>query len=116
MGLMQMVIPLKQLELVNAPLQQESFAPKVTLNDRPMFDNKLDIRGMSADEALRVIEKFVDHALLANAHSLHILHGKGNAILRTLVKNKLREYGAYISKTYHPAPEQGGDGITMVEM
>jgi DNA mismatch repair protein MutS2 len=116
MGLMQVTIPIKQLELAAAPLRQESFAPKVSLTDRPMFDSKLDIRGMSADEALRVIEKFVDHALLANAHILHILHGKGNGILRKLVTNKLREYGHYINKSYHPAPELGGDGVTMVEL
>ena len=116
MGLMQVTIPLKQLELANAPLRQDSFAPKVTLNDRPSFDNKLDIRGMSAEEALQVIERFVDNALLANAHTLHILHGKGTGILRNLVKTKLREYGNHISKSYHPAPEQGGDGITMVEL
>jgi DNA mismatch repair protein MutS2 len=116
MGLMQVSIPLKQLELTAAPITQESFKPKLSLSDRPVFDNKLDIRGMSADEALRVLEKFVDHALLANAHQLHILHGKGNGILRNLVKQKLREYGHYINNLYHPAPEQGGDGITLVDM
>jgi DNA mismatch repair protein MutS2 len=116
MGLMQVTIPLKQIELANAPIRQESFAPKVTLNERPIFDNKLDIRGMSAEEALKIIERFVDNALLANAHSLHILHGKGTGILRQLVKKKLREYGNHIIRSYHPAPEQGGDGITMVDL
>ncbi len=116
MGLMQVSIPIRQLELTAAPIVQESFKPKVQLSERPVFDNKLDIRGMSADEALRVLEKFVDQALLANAHQLHILHGKGNGVLRNLVKQKLREYGHYITKMYHPAPEQGGDGITLVDM
>jgi DNA mismatch repair protein MutS2 len=116
MGLMQVTIPLKQLELAAAPLVQESFRPKLNLSDRPVFDQKLDIRGMSADEALTVLEKFVDHALLANAHQLHILHGKGNGVLRKLVKNKLREYGHYLNNVYHPAPELGGDGVTLVDM
>jgi DNA mismatch repair protein MutS2 len=116
MGLMSVTIPLKQLELAAEPLRKESTAPKISLSDRPMFDAKLDIRGMSAEEAIRVLEKYMDHALLVNAHSLHILHGKGTGILRNLVKTKLREYGSNIVKVYHPAPEQGGDGITMVDL
>jgi DNA mismatch repair protein MutS2 len=116
MGAMQVTIATKQLELVAAPIKVQNNTTRVSLNDRPMFDTKLDLRGMMAEEAIVLLERYIDNALLASAHTLHILHGKGNGVLRKVVKNKLREYGAYISKSYHPLPEQGGDGVTMVEL
>ena len=81
-----------------------------------VFDAKVDLRGMSKDEALRVLEKFVDNALLSNASSLRILHGKGDGILRKVVRQKLREYGSNIGNVYHPEQESGGDGVTIVEL
>jgi DNA mismatch repair protein MutS2 len=71
---------------------------------------------MSKEEALRVLEKFVDNALLSNAAALRILHGKGDGILRKVVRQKLREYGSNVSRIYHPETENGGDGVTIVEL
>ena len=71
---------------------------------------------MSKDEALRVLERFVDNALLSSAVSLRILHGKGDGILRKTVKQKLREYGGSIGRMYHPEADGGGDGVTVVEL
>jgi DNA mismatch repair protein MutS2 len=81
-----------------------------------MFDHKIDLRGLSKEEALQTLEKFVDNALLSNAAVLRILHGKGNGILRNFVKQKLREYGGSVSRVYHPEPDAGGDGVTIVEL
>jgi DNA mismatch repair protein MutS2 len=47
---------------------------------------------------------------------LRILHGKGVGVLRKVVKSKLREYGGNIARVYHPEPEHGGDGVTLVEL
>jgi DNA mismatch repair protein MutS2 len=76
----------------------------------------VDLRGMSKDEAMMVLERFVDNALLTNASALRILHGKGNGVLRNVVRQKLREYGGNISSMYHPQQEGGGDGVTIVEL
>ncbi|HNE29560.1 MAG TPA: Smr/MutS family protein, partial [Saprospiraceae bacterium] len=72
--------------------------------------------GMSKDEAMRVIERFVDNALLSNASSLRILHGKGDGVLRKVVRQKLREYGGNIAQVYHPEQNEGGDGVTIVDL
>ncbi|MBL7774670.1 MAG: Smr/MutS family protein, partial [Saprospiraceae bacterium] len=80
------------------------------------FESKIDIRGLSKEEALDALEKFVDNALLSNAAVLRILHGKGVGILRTVVRQKLKEYGGNIARSYHPEPDSGGDGVTIVEL
>lgn len=80
------------------------------------FDGKVDLRGMTKEEAMRVLEKFVDNALLSNASSLRVLHGKGDGVLRRVVRQKLKEYGHNIANIYHPEQDQGGDGVTIIDL
>lgn len=98
------------------PIQQTAHVTATDLQQSAMFDAKIDLRGMSKDEAMRVLEKFVDNALLSNASSLRILHGKGDGVLRKVVRQKLREYGGNIANIYHPEQEGGGEGVTIVEL
>lgn len=96
------------------PLAQTSSANSSDVQRVADFDAKVDIRGMAKDEAMLVLEKFVDNALLTSASSVQILHGKGTGVLRNVVKQKLREYGGNIVRSYHPE-DGGGDGVTVVE-
>lgn len=116
MGGLTVTAPLRDLLPVAPPNSTPSSTFKVDIQKTTEFESKLDIRGMAPDEAMRVVEKFVDTALLANATTLHILHGKGVGVLRRVVKEKLREYGRHIARVYHPEPELGGDGVTIVEL
>lgn len=117
MGMMRMNIKLRDLELAKEPLdiRTTKSIQTDTTDTNARFHNKLDIRGMRMEEAVKMVEDFVDRALLANADSLRILHGKGSGILRKAVREKLREYKA-IKKISHPAAEFGGDGVTLVNL
>lgn len=117
MGGLTVTASLRDLLPVAAPATAApASTPKTDIQKTADFENKIDIRGMTPEEAMRVLEKFVDNALLANASTLRILHGKGVGVLRRVVKDKLREYGRHIARTYHPEPELGGDGVTIVEL
>jgi DNA mismatch repair protein MutS2 len=116
MGGLRITVAIRDLIPANEPLKQANTSTTTDLQYAASFDEKLDIRGMMKDEALLVLERFMDNALLSNAQTLRILHGKGNGILRTVVKQKLREYGGNIGKIYHPALNDGGDGVTVVEL
>ncbi len=77
------------------------------------FNLSIDLRGKRADEALSVLKKYIDDAVLLNVNEVSILHGKGNGILRQLI----REYLDTVEevKHYSDAPlEMGGSGITRV--
>lgn len=83
------------------------------------FDNEsakyeLDIRGLMKEEAFPILENFLDKAILGNFNEVRILHGKGSGILKSLVKQYAKSYKE-IKETYHPAPEFGGDGVTMIK-
>lgn len=101
---------------VAPPVKQAVSSSAADIQQAAAFESKIDIRGMTPDEALLVLEKFVDNALLSNAAVLRILHGKGVGVLRKIVRGKLREYGGNIARVYHPEPEHGGDGVTLVEL
>lgn len=82
---------------------------------RNQFHQELDVRGMRADEALNQVQYFIDDAILVGAGQVRILHGKGNGILRQLI----RQYLASIPnvKSYRDEHVQfGGAGITVVEL
>ncbi|MEL6720925.1 MAG: Smr/MutS family protein, partial [Bacteroidota bacterium] len=117
MGMMRMNIKLRDLELAKEPLDIRSTksVQTDTIDSTSKFHNKLDIRGMRMDEAVKLVEDFVDRALISNANNLRILHGKGTGVLRKAVKAKLREYDA-VQQVSHPAAEFGGDGVTLVDL
>lgn len=114
-GDMRMTVLLKDLEKANAPLEarsQESIVSNL-LTRASKFDSKIDIRGLRHEEALKMLEDFVDRALMANSPSLTIIHGKGNGVLRNAVRQKLKEYNVEMDLS-HGHPDEGGDGITYV--
>jgi len=79
------------------------------------FKPEIDIRGVRGEEAINIVRDFLDTALIVQHHNLRILHGKGNGILRQLV----REYLATVNvvKSFRDENvEFGGSGITVVEM
>jgi DNA mismatch repair protein MutS2 len=115
MGGLRITTHLRDLIPAVEPLAQPSGVSGTDLQHMASFDAKVDIRGMAKDEALQVLERFVDNALLTSANTIQILHGKGTGVLRNVVKQKLREYGGNIARAYHPE-DGGGDGVTMVDL
>jgi DNA mismatch repair protein MutS2 len=79
------------------------------------FHQDLDVRGMRGDEALNAVQYFIDDAILVGMARVRILHGKGNGILRQLI----RDYLAGIPNITRYADEHvqfGGAGITVVDI
>ena len=79
------------------------------------FKPEIDIRGVRGEEAISQVRDLIDNALIVQHQNLRILHGKGNGILRQLV----REYLATVNvvKSFRDEHvEFGGSGITVVVM
>lgn len=85
------------------------FVPPRTL------DATLDLRGERLPVALARSEKFVDDALRDGRSAVFLLHGHGTGILR----NALREHFVAfpgVRKLYAAGPQDGGDGVTVLEL
>ena len=117
MGLMRLTVNLRDLQHANAPLEiQHSRSIQTnTVSQSANFESKIDIRGMGMEEALKVVEDFVDQALISNTDHLRILHGKGNGVLRRAVRMKLKEYNVEMEIS-HPEAKAGGDGVTLINI
>jgi DNA mismatch repair protein MutS2 len=75
----------------------------------------LDIRGMTGSEAIPLIEKFIDSAILSGLHRIDIIHGKGTGALR-------RKVAEFLSREPRVQAfrlgewNEGGAGATVVEL
>ncbi len=79
----------------------------------PAVSPRLDLRGLTADEAVARLEKYLDDALLAGLDRVVVVHGKGTGALRRAVHEALRTVpGVRFSLA---VPEEGGEGATVVE-
>lgn len=74
---------------------------------------KLDVRGLTSDEAVARLEKYLDDALLAGLDRVVVVHGKGTGALRRAVHEALRDYPGV--RFTLAGPEEGGEGVTVVE-
>ena len=77
------------------------------------FNPTLDVRGMRAEEVVPVLDQFLDDAVLLGHGALKILHGKGEGVLRGVVKERLKQ-NKNVAGFGHEHIERGGDGVTTV--
>lgn len=79
------------------------------------FKPEIDIRGVRGEEAINLVRELVDNAMIVRHRHLRILHGKGNGILRILVRQYLSTVDE-VKSFRDENVEFGGAGITIVEM
>lgn len=79
------------------------------------FKTEIDVRGQRAEEALQTIQAFIDDAIMLDYHELRILHGKGNGILKEMIRNYLKAEPA-VAAFRDEHVQFGGAGITVVEI
>ena len=77
------------------------------------FELTLDVRGKRAEEALDIVDKYLDEAKLLSIKEVSILHGKGNGILRKLIRERL-SHNRDVDHFCDASLETGGTGITRV--
>lgn len=79
------------------------------------FHPEMDVRGMRGEEALQIVMQFIDEAVMVGAGQVRILHGKGDGILRQLIRDYLT--GVELVRSCRDEHvERGGAGITIVEL
>jgi DNA mismatch repair protein MutS2 len=99
---------------VTAGRQQQKVDWSLTTR-RNQFNPEVDVRGMRTEEALQTVQDFIDTALMIQFRNLRILHGKGNGILRQMIRQYLESTGA-VKRVSDEHVDRGGAGITLVEL
>ena len=81
----------------------------------PSMSPEIDLRGLTVDEALMLIDQRLDEAARAGVRELRIIHGKGTGTLRRAVRAHALEARARAGACCC-GTAAGGDGVTVVEL
>ena len=77
--------------------------------------SSIDLRGMMTDEAIAVLEGYLDTAMMGKLETVTIIHGKGTGAVRSAVRTYCKR-SRYV-KTFRPGRYgEGEDGVTVVEL
>ena len=121
-GNMVTTLPESRLEKISNKefkrLNQQTYKPSPesnynTLDKRLNFKPNIDVRGMRTEEAIQKVQDFVDEAVMLGISEVKILHGKGNGILRQMLREFLNTTG-FVKSMRDEHLEMGGSGITVV--
>jgi DNA mismatch repair protein MutS2 len=76
---------------------------------------EIDLRGLTVEEAISEVDKYLDDAKIAGLNSVSLIHGKGTGALRSGLNEFLR--GHHFVKTSRVGDSrEGGHGVTVVEI
>jgi len=81
----------------------------------PQITAECYIRHMTLDEAMPVVEKYINDAFMAGIIRIKIVHGKSGGVLKNAVHNRLANHP--LVKFYRLGEYgEGGEGVTIVEL
>ena len=121
-GAIKSTVSLERLEPCDAPKAEKravSFLSSETQenlhNKRLNFKSEIDVRGMRGEEAVQALGYFIDDATICGVRQVRVLHGTGNGILRTLLRQHLSTMP--VVESFRDEHVQfGGAGITVIEL
>ena len=125
-GILKMNVPAKKCLVTKAqPVSSEPESTKKRKKagySHQMFVAKsssakqeVDLRGMTLNEAIPVVDKAIDDALLAGISQLRLIHGKGTGALRAGLTAYL-ESNRFVKKLELASLETGGSGATVIDL
>jgi len=114
-GILKVTVPLTELKKSGQKQEQKQKQKSFQRDKSATITTKLDLRGCYLDEALAKVEKYLDDAYLSNLSRVEIIHGRGTGVLRDGVRKYLKNHPYVVSYRFG-AHNEGGDGVTVVEL
>lgn len=120
LGAIKMTANLKELVIAEAERKDNKAKNRAKYGSMSFSKSKtispeINLIGKNLDEAIDLMYKYLDDAFLAGLKSVHVIHGRGQGILRDGLRQELRHH-KYV-KSFKSAPyNDGGEGCTIVEL
>jgi DNA mismatch repair protein MutS2 len=76
---------------------------------------ELDLRGQASDDALDMLDRYLDQAYSSGLPWVRIIHGKGTGVLRHAVREALRQH-PHVTSYEEGSPKEGGEGVTVAKL
>jgi DNA mismatch repair protein MutS2 len=103
--------PLRRPDRPKEPVSGSGYTVRKNL----AMSREVHLRGMTVDEALHTVDKFMDDALWAGLPSVTVIHGKGTGKLKAALRAYLKEH-RQVRGYRSGVPSEGGDGVTVVDL
>ncbi len=117
MGILRSQVNIKDIELlqdevIKAPSYKPSSQSKIKVNKSSHAQIEINLIGLTIDEAIIELDKYLDDAYLAHLPSVRIVHGKGTGALRKAVHEYLRRQ-KHVGEYHLGAYGEGDSGVTI---
>ena len=113
-GIAEMEVPLTKLKVIS----RKAAPPQPTVQikvSRPVgVPSSIMVRGMTIDEAMPMVEQYLDQAYCAGYDVVTVIHGRGQGILRREVQELCKRL-PYVAEHNLGGPGEGGYGVTVVK-
>ncbi len=118
MGILRSQVNIKDLELIEepevhaGPAKEKTGSGKIKMSKSFSVAPEVNLIGMTVDEAMPVLEKYLDDAYLAHLPQVRVVHGRGTGALRAAVHKKLKKL-IYVKEFRLGEFGEGDAGVTI---
>ena len=119
MGILRSQVNINDLEYIGEaeqpyPAKNASGSGKIRMSKSALVSTEINLIGMTVDEAIGHLDKYLDDAYLAHVPSVRIVHGKGTGALRNAVQQQLKR-SKYVKSFRLGTFGEGDAGVTIAE-
>ena len=120
MGILHSVVNVKDIELldevsIKGPSYEHTASGRVRISKSASVSPEINLLGMTVDEAVSVLDKYLDDAAIAHLDEVRVVHGKGTGALRAGVQNFLRK-NKHVQSYRLGEYGEGDAGVTIVKL
>lgn len=120
-GIMRTQVNVRDLDLalteettITTPTLQRTSTGKIKMSKSLSVSTEINLLGKTVDEAISVLDKYLDDAYIAHLSSVRVVHGKGTGALRSAVHNHLKRL-KYVKEFRLGEYGEGDAGVTIVK-
>ena len=123
MGILRSLVNIKDLELLNEPAisgpgmdlmkKNNTGSGKIKMSKSLSVSPEINLIGMTTDEAVPAMEKYLDDAYLAHLPQVRVVHGRGTGALRAACHKRLKKLN-YVKEFRLGEYGEGDTGVTIV--
>lgn len=119
MGILRSLVNIKDLDLIEEPAvtgpgTSKTGSGKIKMSKSASISPEINVIGKTVDEAVSILNKYLDDAYLSHLPQVTIIHGRGTGALRSGIQQFLKR-NSYIKSFRSGEFGEGGQGVTIVE-
>lgn len=119
MGILRSLVNIKDLELIDEPVVtgpnlSKTGSGKIKMSKTSTISPEINLIGKTVDEALPLLDKYLDDAYLSHLPQVTVIHGRGTGALKNAVHGHLKKT-KYVKSYRVGGFGEGDHGVTIVE-